>query len=612
MVGEAFLFEIQDGGADVVTMDATAVSDQNNSSVLFTSASTLSSQNQSTTASDIPTQDLSDNSNSQVGTALVNKRKSELIAGTLRTPCPTRPSNPVDSIEDQHSSASHSDFLVVQSTPLPGRFIDGSFASYLESQSLDSFNLEDRERIIYTSERESEAALESYFDRYRDRATPSVISGRKIVSATRTKAHLTDSEYSNWFERVDSDNFRSVGLEGQPGVGPAPNPVLAPARLSFAGDLHPDNSLVGATDTVNSTSSRDSTLTSDIPAVNPSVTTPPTTTGEPGQQEDCEMNPEKFQELFLKCFNEAITCEANVNFIRTVVSGDINALHRKIDVVSAESKITSSGVVKVTADLTNLDLRLQACEGGIQQLTQSVEAVGKSVNNLTNTGLPPAQTDQFNEIQQQVNTLTGQMDMMRAGPQGQGVVNEVRNLSSKVQQLEATNNLKLLIFDGIPEVPGEMLPEHLVQSLHGALDPPLKLSDIETARRIGTVRPGRPKSILVEFVYVSVRRRIYRDRLQLARTKPSVFIGEFLPKDVEYLFFLARRERGENRPLSRVWTWDCQVYVTRLRGSRGSLIRNERELREFIAMPVYGPEIRPEGWVNMPSTSQNASANMQH
>ena len=102
---------------------------------------------------------------------------------------------------------------------------------------LDSFNLEERERVIYTPELESAASIASHFDRYRDPdlASASVISSQKIVSAAHSRHQPSEFDHSNWFECVDLDNFRSVGLEGQPGVVELPaNPILAPAKLTFA------------------------------------------------------------------------------------------------------------------------------------------------------------------------------------------------------------------------------------------------------------------------------------------------------------------------------------------------------------------------------------------
>ena len=612
-------------------MDAPLQSDHssiNNSSELFT---TVSHNNTgplafSPAASATPQTSNITSAVSDYPSLPLNKRKSELIAGVLRTPCPKRANQDDSSDSCESVGAGQSDFLVVQSTPVPGRVLESSFGSYIESQSFDTVHLEDRERYIYTAGLESSADTSVSSDRFREPvlASPSVLSSRKIVSASRPRSQHTSSNHSDWFDRVCENSSLPSNIEGQPSSVPGPVDLSTPASgLSFAGDactgvVYPENSPLAVHDPAASlsfvedtrtTGSTDSTITSNSIVV-PSDNTSDSTVL------DFDMNPEKFQELFQRCFNEAITSEGNVSFIRNVLSGELNTLNRKVDVATAESKVATSGVVKLTADIYNVDARLRTCEGSIQNITQSLDRVGRDLNNLIEQGLPVAHSDQLNQVQLQVTNLTGEVNRIRQEPlaqaEGEGMVNEIRSLTTKVQQLEATSNLKMLIFDGIPEIAGENVPEHLVQFLNGAFDVPLKLGDIETARRIGTVRPGRPKSILVEFVYVSVRRRVYRDRLQLTRTKPNVYISEFLPKDVEYLFYLARRERGENRPLARVWTWDCQVYATRVRNSRGVLIRNERELREFIALPFYGPEVRPAGWVGGPSTSQRARDGMDH
>ena len=71
---KTLLFEFQDGGDHVVNMDAPAESNQNNSSLLFTSASTLATEKPSTEPKTQTAPDHSDNLDMQVGAILVNKR----------------------------------------------------------------------------------------------------------------------------------------------------------------------------------------------------------------------------------------------------------------------------------------------------------------------------------------------------------------------------------------------------------------------------------------------------------------------------------------------------------------------------------------------------------
>ena len=68
--------------------------------------------------------------------------------------------------------------------------------------------------------------------------------------------------------------------------------------------------------------------------------------------------------------------------------------------------------------------------------------------------------------------------------------------------------------------------------------------------------------------------------------KSSKGLSEYLTKEQARLFYLARQERGPDKQLARTWTFRGQVYVARSRLSKGTLIRNEAELREFLELPL--------------------------
>ena len=128
------------------------------------------------------------------------------------------------------------------------------------------------------------------------------------------------------------------------------------------------------------------------------------------------------------------------------------------------------------------------------------------------------------------------------------------------------------------------------------------MGEIENARRVGNVRPGpRPRTIICQFVYATVAQRVYLNRMQLAKAKKAIYISEYLTKEQARLFYLARQERGTDKLLSRTWTFRGHVYVSKSRLSKGTLVRNEAELRAFLELPpIVNNEAEPEP---LPGTS---------
>ena len=125
------------------------------------------------------------------------------------------------------------------------------------------------------------------------------------------------------------------------------------------------------------------------------------------------------------------------------------------------------------------------------------------------------------------------------------------------------------------------------------MQPNITLGDIENAFRLGNKnRVGnKPRTIQVEFVFAAKALRIYQARMQLARAQSNVFISELLTKQAAYLFYIARSNRGVGKPLAKAWTWKGQVYVSKVKAARGTLVRDIAELNAFIAASV--PQVIP-------------------
>ena len=190
--------------------------------------------------------------------------------------------------------------------------------------------------------------------------------------------------------------------------------------------------------------------------------------------------------------------------------------------------------------------------------------------------------DNLSKVQETITEIQNKPTPEQTAAAG---VSEVKVLTERLNAIENSNNMKLLIVDGIPEMDDAKTEEVFVNAIHNIITPPVRLGDIESAKRFGKPKTGgKPRSILVEFVYASIRRRTYLSRMQLAKARAPIYFGEYLTKEAAALFYEARQltKRGPNQKLARSWTFNGQIFVSKGKTERGTLIKSPRELMEFI------------------------------
>ncbi len=329
------------------------------------------------------------------------------------------------------------------------------------------------------------------------------------------------------------------------------------------------------------------------------------------------VDPGQFKTLFL----EALNSESAKEVIQSAFNAELHKIDKKVNWLGKEFKVMKGRVDELESivtnfpDVTQYEARIQALEtklanldgyvgrydppdvlnGKLIQMNQNLIALNASIRDSTDklTAIQAeianvAKNDQLLTIENNVSELKTKLeDPNLAMNIPQPLVNELQTLSAKVNQIENTSNMKLLLVDGIAEVPNESTPELLVETLKGKLDPALKLSDIENARRIGQRNGNKPRTILVEFVYSAVRRRTYLNRMQLARSKTPIYFGEYLTKAVAFLFYKCRTHtKGDQRKLFRTWTLDGQIYICKTKNSKGVPINTEAELIYHVNAPA--------------------------
>ena len=443
--------------------------------------------------------------------------------------------------------------------------------------------------------------------------------------------NLEEEEYAKAEElflhkRTEIDNYQGLNLKEQFGIQSLPLvDCLRSDYLSVAGAG--DRSESTTDPVVNSFSTE--TL---VPEVNMATNV-------------VQIDPLQFKALFKECFNEAITTDDTTRVISDALGHELRNLDEKIldvrnrvDVIESHvngSKVNVDRLPEMLDRLEQTDKSVlnvaskvaQLNEGGrLDRLGGKLQYMENEVMNLTGNVVPKLNVDvgtlnmNYQSLETRHNSVNAQVYADVSGLRGEianlrqemeelrgrnlnaeGVANapnaasaaSVSVLSQKINQLEQTNNLKYLLFDGIPEVAQEDTPKHLVSTLAGLLTPELKLCDIDNAFRIGRSRDGRPKTILVQFVYASIAMRIYRSRMQLARARSNYFISEYLTKEVENICYKARQYRAAGRPIRKIWTYKGLCNVTAVDNAKGTVINSLEELDRFVANAGVQPQVPP-------------------
>ena len=155
------------------------------------------------------------------------------------------------------------------------------------------------------------------------------------------------------------------------------------------------------------------------------------------------MDAGKFRGLFQECFADAITSEQNIQFIRNVFSGELNVLSKKIDFVAGEAKVAEQSVARLSNELKGIDGKVEQYKANSKYLEDRVGKLAKDVKMLAEKGITPVQAQRMEKVEQTVNNMHGEIDRLKEVAPAQAenpvIAQDIRALSSKVQQLEASS-----------------------------------------------------------------------------------------------------------------------------------------------------------------------------
>ena len=122
--------------------------------------------------------------------------------------------------------------------------------------------------------------------------------------------------------------------------------------------------------------------------------------------------------------------------------------------------------------------------------------------------------------------------------------------------------------------------------------------EIDRSHRVGAVKPGKPRTLLVRFVSYAKREAFYGARKQLRQPRPfegstvtaavagKVFVTDNLTRENQYILYKARQYRKEGK-LHAAWSDVGKLKVRLREGSPTTVIRS---LNDLVKLIERGPE----------------------
>lgn len=147
---------------------------------------------------------------------------------------------------------------------------------------------------------------------------------------------------------------------------------------------------------------------------------------------------------------------------------------------------------------------------------------------------------------------------------------QICSVMSMVDTIEMRHRRKFLLFSGIPEASSEDITGTVVAICQNRL----QLADVNkdsilVCHRLGALKDGRPRPVLVRFCDTRLRSLIWSKKTGLKGT-PTV-VSEFLTRERQSMFHAAREYFG----MRRVWTMDGNIFVKLPSGKKQRLSSDE-------------------------------------
>ena len=168
----------------------------------------------------------------------------------------------------------------------------------------------------------------------------------------------------------------------------------------------------------------------------------------------------------------------------------------------------------------------------------------------------------------------------------------VEKLETKMDTAEQYSRRNCLRVAGVPENPSEDTDGYIL-SLSRAIGAEVTLDDIERSHRVGPIREGQRRDIIVKFSSYRNRRKVYGAR---TKTKECGYMGVFINEDLtkpRNKILLKARKMVKEKHLSSAWSSDGTILV-RDKEDTKHRIMCESDLATFGPVPKLRGELERE------------------
>ena len=177
---------------------------------------------------------------------------------------------------------------------------------------------------------------------------------------------------------------------------------------------------------------------------------------------------------------------------------------------------------------------------------------------------------------------------------------ELADTKAQLNSLEQYSRRLCLDVSGVPETANEDT-DRLVMDTARLAGIEITKNDIDRSHRVGAVKPGKPRTLIVRFASYAKREALYDARKRLRQPRPfegstvsadvagHVFITDNLTRENQYILYKARQYRKEGKVYA-AWSDVGKLKVRLREGSSTTVIRSLGDLTKLVegAPPAGG------------------------
>ena len=169
---------------------------------------------------------------------------------------------------------------------------------------------------------------------------------------------------------------------------------------------------------------------------------------------------------------------------------------------------------------------------------------------------------------------------------------ELAETKAQLNSLEQYSRRLCLDVTGIPEAANEDTDRLVIDTARLA-GVEIAKSDIDRSHRVGAVKPGKPRTLLVRFASYAKREAFYDARKSLRQPRPfegstvtaavasKAFVTDNLTRENQFILYKARQYRKEGK-LHAAWSDVGKLKVRVREGSATTVIRSLSDLTRLV------------------------------